>query len=296
MNTELRKEARSEFEKDFFKLMNKSMFGKTMENMRNHIDIKLVTTNKQRNKFASEPNYHSTKYISKDLLIMEMKKTEVKMNKPMYLGQAVLDNSKTLMHEIWYDYLKPKYGDKVKLCYIDTDSFVTYIETEGFYKDIANDIDKRFDTSNYDKKDERQLPIGKNKKVIGMFKYELGEKIMTEFCALRAKAYSYRLDDDTENKKAKATKKCIVKRELTFKNYVDCLFNDEVIIKSQQRFRSNHHRVYTEDVNKIALSSNDDKRIQAFDKVTTYPYGTNVFKICENEMLLNEGKTIIIYY
>ena len=229
MNTELRKEARSEFEKDFFKLMNKSMFGKTMENMRNHIDIKLVTTNKQRNKFASEPNYHSTKYISKDLLIMEMKKTEVKMNKPMYLGQAVLDNSKTLMHEFWYDYLKPKYGDKVKLCYMDTDSFVIYVETEDFYKDIANDVDKWFDTSNYDKKDERQLPIGKNKKVIGMFKYELGEKIMTEFCALRAKAYSYRLDDDTENKKAKATKKCIVKRELTFKNYVDCLFNDEVI-------------------------------------------------------------------
>ena len=140
MNTELRKEARSEFEKDFFKLMNKSMFGKTMENMRNHIDIKLVTTNKQRNKFASEPNYHSTKYISKDLLIMEMKKAKVKMNKPMYLGQVVLDISKTLMYVFWYDYLKPKYRDKVKLCYMDADSFVTCVETEDFYKDIANDV------------------------------------------------------------------------------------------------------------------------------------------------------------
>ena len=119
-----------------------------------------------------------------------------------------------------------------------------------------------------------------------MFQDELGGKIMTEFCALRAKAYAYKLDDDTEMKKAKGTKKCIVKRELMFENYVDALFNDEVIIRSQQRFRSDHHRVYTEEVNKIALSSNDDKRIQIFDKVTTFPYGTNTFKVCENEMLL----------
>ena len=118
-----------------------------------------------------------------------------------------------------------------------------------------------------------------------MFKDEIGGKIMTEFCALRAKSYAFKLDDDTEMKKAKGTKKCIVKREITFKNYADTLFNDEVI-RSQQRFRSDHHRVYTEEVNKIALSSNDDKRIQTFDKVTTFPYGTNVFKVCGSEMLL----------
>ena len=108
---------------------------------------------------------------------------------------------------------------------------------------------------------------------------------MTEFCALRAKAYAYKLDDDTEMKKAKGTKKCIVKREITFKNYADALFNDEVVIRSQQRFRNDHHRVYTEEVNKIALSSNDDKRIQPYDKVTTFTYGTNAFKVCESEML-----------
>ena len=138
---------------------------------------------------------------------MEMKKTEVKMNKPMYLGQAILDISKILMYEFWYDYLKPKYGDKVKLCYMDTDSFVIFVKTEDFYKDIANDVDKWCDTSNYDEKDERPLSIGKNKKVIGMFKDELGGKIMIEFCALRAKAYAFKLDDDTEKKKAKGTKK-----------------------------------------------------------------------------------------
>ena len=279
MNTELRMQAKNDFEKDFFKLMNNAVFGKTMENVRNHRDIKIVTTDKRRSILASEPNYHSTKYISKDLLIMEMKKTEVIMNKPIYLGQAILDLSKTLMHEFWYDYIKPKYEDKAKLCYTDTDSLVIDIKTDDFYKDIANDVERLFDTSNYNKKDNRPLPIGKNKKVIGMFKDEIGGKIMTEFCTLRAKTYAFKLDDDTEMKKAKGKKKCIVKRELMFQNYKDALFNDKIIIiRSKQRFRSYNHKVYTEEVNKIALSSNDDKRIQTYDKVTTFPYGTNVLK------------------
>ena len=216
---------------------------------------------------------------------MEIKKVEVKMNKPIYLGQAILDISKTLMYEFWYDYIKPKYGDKARLCYMDTDSFVMNIKTDDFYKDINHDVDKWFDASDYDKNDNRPLEIGKNKKVIGKLKDELGGKIMTEFCALRAKAYAYKLDDDTEMKKAKGTKKCIVKREIMFKNYVDALFNDEAIIRSQQRFRSDHHKVFTEEVDKIAVSSNDDKRIQTFDRITTYPYGKNVFKMCESEIL-----------
>ena len=148
INTELRKNVKNDFEKDFFKLMNNSVFAKTMENVRNHGDIKLVTTEKRRSMLASEPNYHSTKYISKDLLIMEMKKEEVKMNKPIYLGQAILDISKTLMYEFWYDHIKPKYGDKSRLCYIDTDSFIMHIKTKYFYKDITGDIDKWFYTSN----------------------------------------------------------------------------------------------------------------------------------------------------
>ena len=201
MNTKLRTEAKNDFEKDFFKLMNNSVFGKTMENVRNHRDIKLVTTDKRRSILASEPNYHSNKRISKDLMIMEMKKVEVKMNKPIYLGQAILDISKTLMYEFWYDYIKPKYEDKARLCYMDTDSFVMYIKTEDFYKDIAGDVERWFDTSNYDKNDKRPLKTGINKKVIGMFKDELGGKIMKEFCAPRAKTYAYLMDDDSEKKK-----------------------------------------------------------------------------------------------
>ena len=251
MNTELRKNAKNDFEKDFFKLMNNSVFGKTMENVRNHRDIKLVTSEKRRSIYASKPNYHSTKYISEDLLIMEMRKVKVKMNKPIYLGQAILDISKPLMYEFWYDYIKSKYKHKARLCYTDTDSFVMHIKTEDFYKDLAGDVERRFDTSNYDEKDERPLPIGKDKKGNRFFKDEVDGKIMTEFCALRAKAYGYKFDDDTEMKKAKGTKKCIVKREIIIKNYPDALFNDRILIKSQQTFRSYHHIVFTEEVNQI---------------------------------------------
>ena len=122
-----------------------------MENMSNHRDIKLVTTNERRNKLVSEPNYHTSKQFSENLLAIEMKKKKVKMNKPVYLGQAIFDISKTLMYEFWYDYIKPKYQEKAKLCYMDIDSFIIHIKTEDFYKDIANDVEKWFDTSNYDK-------------------------------------------------------------------------------------------------------------------------------------------------
>ena len=114
MNTKLRTEARNDFGKDFFKLMNNSVFGKTMENVRKFGDITLVTTDKRRNQLVPEPNYHTTKYISEDLLVIEMKK--IKMNKPMYLGLSILEISKTLMYELWYNYIKPKYQDNAKLC------------------------------------------------------------------------------------------------------------------------------------------------------------------------------------
>ena len=138
MNTELRKQARNDFEKDFFKLMNNSVFEKTMKSVRKHRDIKLVTTDKRRNQLVSEPNYHTTKWFSEKLVAIEIKNTKVKINKLVYLGLSILEISKTLM----YDYLKPKYGDNVKLCYMDTDSFIMRIKTENFYQDIADDVEK----------------------------------------------------------------------------------------------------------------------------------------------------------
>ena len=196
-NTDLRAKATNDFEKYFFKLMNNAVFGKTMENVRKHRDIKLVRADKKRNKLVSEPNYHTMKLIDDNLAIIEMRKVKVKMNKPIYLGLSILELSKITMYEYWYDYVKVKYEDRVKLCYMDTDSFVLNVRTEDFYKDISEDVKDRFDTSNFNC--DRPLPIGVNKKV----KDELGGGIITEFVALRPKAYSYITDDSVELKKAK---------------------------------------------------------------------------------------------
>ena len=172
-----------------------------------------------------------------------MKKTKVKMNKPIYLGLSILEISKTLMYEFWYDYMKPKYGNDVKLCYMDTNSSIMNIKTNDFYEDIANDVENRFDTLNYEV--NRPLPMGKNKKAVGLIKDKLGGKIITEFVTLRPKTYSYLTDDGKEDKKAKGTKKWIIKNMIKFNDYKKCLLNDEVIFKSQQRFISKKHDVYT---------------------------------------------------
>ena len=261
MNTELSKAASNDFEKDLFKLMINSVFGKTMENIRKHRDIKLVTTDKKRSKLISEPNYHTINLISEDLSIIEMKKPIL----------SILEISKILMYEFWYDYMKPKYDNNVKLCYMDTDSFIMNIKTNDFYEDIANDVENRFDTSNYEV--NRPLPMGKIKRIIGLMKDELGGKIITEFVTLRPKTYSYLTGDGKEDKKAKGTKMCVIKKMIKFNDYKKCLLNDEVILKSQQRFISKKHHVYTENTNKIALSNNDDKRIISSNKITSYSYG-----------------------
>ena len=187
LNTKYRRDTKNEFEKGFFKFMNNSVFGKTMENIRNHKDRKLVTSDKKYLKYVMKPNFKDGHPFSKHLFAVEMGKREIIMNKPVYLGQKMLDLSKTLMYEFHYDYMRPKYGSKLKLCYMDTDSFVYEIETEDFYRYIANDVEKRLDTSGYSKDNNRRLPIGKNKKKIGLMKDELGGKIMTQFVALRAK-------------------------------------------------------------------------------------------------------------
>ena len=162
MNTELRKNAKNDFEKDFFKLMNNALFDKIMENARKHRDIKLLTNDIKRQKLVSEPNYHTTNWFSENLLAIEMEKAVIKANKPIYLGLAILSLSKVRMYEYWYDDMKPKYGDRIKLCYMDMDSFMMHIKTEDFYEDIANDVEKNYDTSNYTC--ERPLLIGENKK------------------------------------------------------------------------------------------------------------------------------------
>ena len=217
------------------------MFGKTMENIRKHRNIKLVNDKDEYLKNVTKPNFKSGTLLGPDLMGCEMGKVRVVMNKLVYLGQAILDLSKTIMYEFHYDYMKCKYpDDELKLCYMYTDSLIYSIKTEDFYKDIADDVETRFDTSGY--VPNRPLPIGKNKKVIGLMKDELGGEIMKEFVSLRPKMYSYRVVN-SEPKKCKGIKKCIVKKTISFDDYKKCLFSGEQSHRSQLLFRSHEHEV-----------------------------------------------------
>ena len=236
INTKLRTAAKNDFEKDFYKLRNNSVFGKTMENIRRHRGIRLVNNKEDYLKQVMKPNFKGGTLMGEDLISCEMGKVNIKMNKPVYLGQAILDLSKIIMYEFHYDYMKKKYEEKnFKLLYMDTDSLVYKIKTRDFYKDIADDVESRFDMSGYEP--DKPLPIGKNKKVIGLMKDESGGKVMKEFISLRPKIYSYRVGED-EPKKCKGIKKCVVKKTISFEDYKRCLLEGRNINRRQMMFRS----------------------------------------------------------
>ena len=270
-NTQLRTLSKNKFESDFFKLMNNSVFGKTIENIRKRTDIKLATTKEQVERYIYKPNYTHRTTFSDNLVAIHMVRTKLYFNKPVYLGMSILDISKTLMYEFHYEYIKPKYGEKAKLLFTDTDSLMYEIETEDFYEDISPNVEERFDTSDYPKGHESGIKTGVNKKVIGKMKDEVCGKIITKFVGLRAKNYAFILDGK-EHKKCKGIKKCVTKNNITFKDYEDCLFKNIKQLRKMNVFRSHRHDVYSEEVNKIALSANDDKRIILEDGIHTMAY------------------------
>ena len=273
MNTNLRTQAKNNFEKDFYKLMNNSVFGKTMENIRNRVNVKLVNTEEKLKKLTAKPNFKSLKIFSENLISVHMKKTSLTMNKPVYLGMCILDLSKTIMYDFHYNYIKPKYVEKAKLLFTDTDSLMYEIETEDFYKDISKDVKDRFDTSDYPENHPSGIPTGINKKVLGMFKDEAAGKIIKEFVGLRAKLYSFKMEDGKENKKCKGVKKQVVESSITHEDYKTCLRTGKEQLRKQNILRSYEHEVYTEEVNKIALSSLDDKRYILGDGIHTLAWG-----------------------
>ena len=271
-NTELRTKSTNDFEKDFFKLMNNAVFGKTMENIRKHRNIKLVANRETYLKTVMKPNFKSGVLFGENLMGCEMGKIKVIMNKPVYLGQAILDLSKTVMYEFHYDYMKHKYdSDKLQLCYMDTDLLVYHIKTEDFYADITDDVKERLNSSGY--YDNRPLPVGLNKKKIGLMKDELVGAIITECVALRPKLYSFRQLDRSEDKKCKGIKKCVVKKILTFEDYKNCPFNPTDVYRSQLMFRSTKHEVHTIEVNKVALNRDDNKPISKRNGISTLARG-----------------------
>ena len=280
-NTNLRAQAKNNFEKDFFKLMNNAVFGKTMENIRNRVNVKLVNTGEQFKKLTAKPNFESRKIFNENLVSVHMKKTSLTMNKPVYLGMSILDLSKTLMFDFHYNYIIPKYGNKAKLLFTDTDSLLYEIQTEDFYKDISGDVKDRFDTSDYPENHPSGIPTGVNKKVLGMFKDEAAGKIIKEFVGLRSKLYSYKMDEGKENKKCKGIKKAVVKKSISHEDYKTCLETGKEQLRRQNIIRSYEHVLYTEEVNKIALSAADDKRYLLKDSHDTLAWGH--YKIRDGE-------------
>ncbi|KMQ85714.1 hypothetical protein RF55_15565, partial [Lasius niger] len=270
LNTKFRTQAKNDFEKNLYKLMNNAVFGKTMENVRNHVDVKLLT--KWDGRYGAEamiakPNFHSRSVFAENLIAVELRKLEVKFNKPIYVGMCILDISKVCLYEFHYEYMSPLYRDKCRVMYTDTDSLIYHIECDDVYENMKRDI-ARFDTSDYPIDNVYDIPHA-NKKMPGLMKDENNGAIMTEFVGLRAKMYALRVDGKKDTKKVKGVKSNVVARNITFKDYTRCL-NDEIEISRQQSsIRSKLHEVYTIRETKIALSPYDDKRYVIPDSTDT---------------------------
>ncbi|XP_049886984.1 uncharacterized protein LOC126381640 [Pectinophora gossypiella] len=280
LNTELRKKATSVFEQDLFKLFNNSTFGKTLENTENRVNVQLVNSWKDENnitkkstqaeRLIASPYFHSVSVFTENLVAIQMKPDQIVLDKPIYIGFTVLELSKSHMFHFHYNVIKPFYKDRVQLCYMDTDSFLYLIHTKDFYLDIKSTFHSYFDTSNYDEQNQWCLPI-KNKKVPGLFKDEMGGKIITDFVGLRSKLYCVK-NCDQVIKKAKGVKSSVV-RDLTITDYEKVLFDNEIIKRKNILFKSIKHQIFTQSVNKVALSNSDDKRSICTDKIRTRAWG-----------------------
>ena len=274
-NTKKRTQAKNSFEKDFFKLTNNSVFGKTMENIRKRVDVRLITDEKKLLKMISKPTYINSKIFNENLVAVHKIKETLTLNRPAYVGMCILDLSKTLMYNFHYNYIKKKYGDKAKLLFTDTDSLTYEIEAEDVYRDFWNDKD-RFDNSDYP---ESSPYFDKtNKKVIGKFKDEACGIPITEFVGLRSKMYSYIKDNQKGGKTAKGIKKNIIKNNIKHADYKEVLFNNKQIHHTMKTIRSSNHQLGSYELNKVSLSCFDDKRYIANNGIKSFAYGHHCIK------------------
>ena len=304
-NTEKRKNAKNEFEKYFFKLMNNSVFGKTMENIRKRSNIKLETDPDHFLRQTAKPTFVSCKIFHENLVAVHMKKNLLLLDKPSYVGMCILDLSKVLMYDFHYNFIKKKYGDRAKLLFTDTDSLCYHIQTDDVYQDLYNHKDM-FDNSDYSK--SSKFFFDENKKVIGKFKDEAAGNPITSFIGHKSKMYSYTVELPKDRnvkkakgiivlpkvkiknkiivlpkikneKKAKGIKKNIIKRDLDHKDYLSVLQNKTIRKHKIKTIRSDHHVVYSYEINKISLSCFDDKRYILDDGITSYAYGNYKAKL-----------------
>lgn len=270
MNSELRAKTESDFEKDFFKLMNNAVFGKTMENKRNRMDFQIFNQKTQKKKILHQiasPFFEKQIIYPQGFVGIVKRHSEVYLNKPIYTGMTILDNSKIVMYRDHED-RKKKYGDKTESMYRDTDSDVVQIQTEDMYKDMVGD--DRFDTSNYPK--EHPLYSEKNKKVLGKMKDEMGGMPIREFCGIRAKMYSFLTEDGTERKKAKGVAKATL-QQIQHEDFKNAIFNQEQYFHVMRMIRSDKHEIHTIEQMKKTLNAMDDKRYILKDGINTLAYG-----------------------
>jgi hypothetical protein len=271
LNTDKRTKGKNPFEKNFYKLMNNSVFGKTMEQIRRRVDIRLCENWKKAEKLISKPNFKDRTIFCQNLIAIHMNKTTVTFNKPLIIGMSILDISKTLMYDFHYDFMRKKYGNNIQLLYTDTDSLIYYVHTEDIYRDMNENI-TLFDTSDYPKNNIFGIPLV-NKKVLGKMKDECCGKILSEFVGLRSKMYSYKTENADTIKKLKGVKKASIEKKITFDDYKNCLFEDENLFITMNLIRSRKHEIYSIHQNKLALSSKDEKRHVLENKINTLAFG-----------------------
>ena len=274
LNSQFRCSATSEFEKNFFKLMNNSIYGKTMENVRKRKHVKLI--NKWYGRYGAEayiskPNFHSCTIFNKDLIAIEMEKLEIFMNKPIYVGMAILDISKTILYNFHYQFMKKTLNENCKLLYTDTDSGIYEIKSTNIYEIMKKNIN-RFDTSDYVENNVFQIPC-MNKKIPGLMKDECQGRIVTEFIGLRSKMYCIMVENEDYAKKANGVKKNVIRNTISSADYRRCLFNNIEIYREQYNITSKYHELFTEKYNKLALKCYDDKRCSLENSFDTVPWG-----------------------
>lgn len=276
INSQHRSRAKTTFESDFYKIMVNSVFGKSMENIRNRVDIQIVTNETKLNKLVKKPNFKDRQIFAENVIAVHMEKEKIVFNKPIYVGFTILELSKTLMYDYHYNVFIKKYGvENIKLCYTDTDSFIYHINTNNIYNDIQHDLHYYFDTSNYP--NSHHCYSSENKKAVGLLKDETAGIPIVEFVGLRPKMYSYAMNNGIELKKAKGVKKCVV-NEFTFDDYKKILHSNESMYSSFQAIQSKKHCVQSVLINKMSLSSLDDKRFILENGIDTVPYGHQLCK------------------
>ena len=289
LNTELRKKATSDFEKNLYKLMNNSVFGKTMENLRKRVDVKLVRSHEEdkMRRLIADPSFARATVFDGDLAAIHMHKTSLLLNRPVYVGMSILDLSKYHMYDFYYNTLKKQYGDRCRLLYTDTDSLLIEIQTEDVYADTAATADL-YDTNDYPK--DHPLHSATNKKVLGKMKDECAGDPIAENVGLRRKMYSILRADEKTIRKAKGVKRAIVKKLLHREQYKEALFEKKTFRHGMDMLRSEKHHVYGMHVNKISLSPFDSKRWIAANGVDTRAYGHKQIEVERlNEYLAELG-------